>query len=170
MDLLKRAVWWSNRADCSHILDKRARISRAYSSRSPRRHGTRDSNRFRIPRWSSTALGERAIAPPGARVLCRRDTLRIRRPRATDRLYRNRSVPSSIPAFRTVSIVSCNLETKRKLCGHNIWVKSSFHPHIQTLRKEPNKDLREDLLTSQLMQLLNKMSFRLQCIWYIYIF
>jgi len=120
MDLLKRAVWWSNRADCSRILDKRARISRAYSYRSPRRHGTRDSNRFRIPRWSSTALGERAIAPPGARVLCRRDTLRIRRRRATDRLYRSRSAPSSIPAFRTVSIASCNLATKRKLREHNI--------------------------------------------------
>lgn len=130
MDLLKRAVWWSNQADCSRILDKRARISRAYFYRSPRRRGIRDSNRFRIPRWSSTALGERAIAPPGARVLCQRNTLRIRRRRATDKPYRSRSAPSSIPAFRTVSIESCNLKTKRKLRGYNIWVKSSSYPHV----------------------------------------
>lgn len=130
MDLLKRAVRWSNRADCSRIRDKRARISRAYLYRSPRRRGIRDSNRLRIPRWSSTALGEHAITPPGARVLCRRDTLRIRRRRATDRPYRNRSAPSSIPAFRTVSIESCSLKAKRKLRGYGIWVKSSSYPHV----------------------------------------
>lgn len=171
LTLFKRAVWWSNRADCTRIPDKRARISRAYSYRSPRRRDTRDSNRFRIPRWSSTALGGRAIAPPGARVLCWRDTPRIRRRCGADRPYRNRSAPSSIPASRTVSIVSCNLKIKRKLRARNTWAQSSpfLRPRINSAKKKnDNKSPRENPLTSRLTWLLNKMSLFSCLRWLIY--